>query len=123
MSMDARVHDALTLCIQAVNLDNAIGHHPGSEQRAQVDALAAQVQPLIEALASEPYTGKGLGCGYLGHRGYRTPWADMMNRLRGRGSTQRPLLLDLGMAAGQGPRRQLCRKKIGNASIKRELDG
>lgn len=33
------------------------------------------------------------------------------------------LLLDLGMAAGQGPRRQLCRKKIGNASIKRELDG
>ncbi|MDP9603724.1 UNVERIFIED_ORG: hypothetical protein J2W38_003515 [Variovorax paradoxus] len=33
------------------------------------------------------------------------------------------LLLDLGMATGQGPRRQLCRKKIGNASIKRELNG
>jgi hypothetical protein len=81
--MDPRIQDALTRCIRAIELDDAIGYHPSDEQRAQLDALAAEVQPLIDALAGEPYTGKGLGCGYLGHRGYRTPWADMMKRLRG----------------------------------------
>ena len=85
--MDPRIHDALTRCIHAINLDNAFGYHPSDEQKAQLDALAVEVQPLIEALAAQPYTGKDLGCGYLGHRGYRTPWADMMYRLRGsRGS-------------------------------------
>ena len=85
--MDPRIHDALTRCLHAINLDNAFGHYPSDEQKAQLDALAVEIQPLIEALAAEPYAGKGLGCGYLGHRGYRTPWADMMYRLRGsRGS-------------------------------------
>lgn len=84
---DPRIHDALTRCIHAINLDNAFGYHPCDEQKAQLAALAVEIQPLIEALAAEPYAGKGLGCGYLGHRGYRTPWADMMYRLRGnRGS-------------------------------------
>lgn len=85
--MDPRIHDALSRCIHAINLDNAFGYCPSDEQKAQLDALAVEIQPLIEALAAEPYTGKGLGCGYLGHRGYRTPWAGMMYRLRGsRGS-------------------------------------
>lgn len=84
---DPRIHDALTRCIHAINLDNAFGYYPSDEQKAQLDALAVEIQPLIEALAAEPYAGKGLGCGYLGHRGHRTPWADMMYRLRGsRGS-------------------------------------
>jgi hypothetical protein len=81
--MDPRIHDALTRCLHAINLDNAFGYYPSAEQKAQLDALAIEIQPLIDALAAEPYAGKGLGCGYLGHRGYRTPWAAMMHRLQG----------------------------------------
>ena len=81
--MNPRIHDALTRCLHAINLDNAFGYSPSDEQKAQLDALAVEVQPLIDVLAAEPYAGKGLGCGYLGHRGYRTPWAGMMYRLRG----------------------------------------
>ncbi|MBJ2157770.1 hypothetical protein [Variovorax sp. IB41] len=80
--MDPRIHDALARCLHAINLDHAFGYYPSAEQKAQLDALAIGIQPLIEALAAEPYAGKGLGCGYLGHRGYRTPWAAMMYRLR-----------------------------------------
>lgn len=80
--MDPRIHDALTRCIHAINLDNAFGHYPSAEQKAQLDVLGAEIQPLIDAFADETYTGKGLGCGYLGHRGYRTPWASRMSMLR-----------------------------------------
>jgi hypothetical protein len=81
--MDPRIHDALTRCIHAINLDNAFGYHPDDAQKAQLDALGVEIQPLIEALALEPYAGKGLGCGCLGHHGYRSSWADTMWRLRG----------------------------------------
>jgi hypothetical protein len=81
--MDPRIHDALTRCIHAINLDNAFGYHPDDAQKAQLDALGVEIQPLIEALALEPYAGKGLGCGCLGHHGFRSSWADTMWRLRG----------------------------------------
>lgn len=80
--MDARIHTALTSCIHAINLCYSLSHYSSDEQKAELVSLGVEIQPQIAALADEPYTGKGLGCGYLGYRGYRTPWADMMYRLR-----------------------------------------
>lgn len=77
--MDPRIHAALTLCVEALALDNAFGYYPSDEQKAQVEALAIRVQPTLDVLAGEPYRGKGLGCGYLP----RGTWAGLMFRLRG----------------------------------------
>lgn len=81
--MDPRIHDALARCLHAINLSNAFGYQASAEQHSQLDALAGDIQPLLGALAAEPYRGKGLGCGPLGHRGYRADWGDRMKRLRG----------------------------------------